>query len=359
MPMQSAVPGSGPKPASHPPPVARRATLRDVAERAGTSRTTAHYVLTGRDREMRIGEATRRRVLRAADELRYRPDLMARGLRTRVTRTIALVTDTVATEPYAGGLVYGALAAAAERGYLMFVCETGEDPTLEEHLLGELIDRHVDGFVYATVFTREVELPESLGSQRVVLLNCRTRDGGVPAVVPDERAAGRAAAGALLGAGHREAIWLVGEPNEQVIAAAERMQGIRAALADAATDLAGVVDSAWWPESAYEEFGAFLDGGGDPRAVICFNDRVALGVYQALSARGRTVPADVSVVSFDDSDLAVWLQPPLTSVALPHRELGVRAMRLLLDDNPPAVGELRLPMPIRVRESIGPPGRAA
>src|SRR5690349_17673747 len=87
-----------------------RVTLQDVADRAGTSRTTAHYVLTGRDREMRIAEGTRRRVLRAANELRYRPNLMARGLRTRVTRTIAFISDTVATEAYAGDLVYGALA---------------------------------------------------------------------------------------------------------------------------------------------------------------------------------------------------------------------------------------------------------
>lgn len=331
--------------------------MRDVAERAGTSRTTAHYVLTGQDRDMRIAEETRRRVLRAANELDYRPNLMARGLRTRVSRTIALITDTVASAPYAGGLVHGALAAAAQRGYLLFMCETGEDPSLEQQLLGELLDRHVDGFLYATLFTREVELPEALGSQRVVLLNCRTRDGRFPAVVPDERAAGRAAATALLDAGHREGIWLAGEPNEQVIAAAERLQGIRAVLAEAGTELAGVVDSRWWPESAYEEFGAVLDAGGGPRAVICLNDRVAMGVYQALTARGLTVPGDVSVVSFDDSDLAAWLQPPLSSVALPHRELGAEAVRLLLEGDPPRVGEITVPMPIRIRESIGPPPR--
>ena len=141
------------------PAMPHRVTLQDVADRAGTSRTTAHYVLTGQDRDMRIAEETRHRVLRAANELRYRPDLMARGLRTRVTHTVALVTDTVATEPYAGGLVYGALAAAAERGYLLFVCETEGDPELEEQLIGELLDRHVDAYLYASTFTRDVELP--------------------------------------------------------------------------------------------------------------------------------------------------------------------------------------------------------
>src|SRR4051794_21158147 len=141
------------------PRVGQRATLQDVADRAGTSRTTAHYVLTGRDREMRIAEETRRRVLRAAAELRYRPDLMARGLRTGVTRTVALITDTIATEPYAGDLVYGSLAATAAHGYLLFVTETGEDAALQDQLIGQLLDRSVDAYVYASLFTREVAVP--------------------------------------------------------------------------------------------------------------------------------------------------------------------------------------------------------
>jgi len=330
-------------------------TLQDVAERAGTSRTTAHYVLTGQDRDMRIAEETRRRVLRAANELRYRPNLMARGLRTRVTRTIALITDTVATEAYAGGLIYGALAAAAERGYLLFVCETEEDAELESQLLGQLADRHVDAYLYASLFTREVVVPPELGSERVVLLNCRAAGSGCPAVVPDEREAGRDAARILLEAGHRESIWLVGEPDQLVIAGMERMAGMQEVLKEAGVALAGTVPCTWWPESAYEQFGALLDGGSDPAAVICMNDRVALGVYQALTARGRSVPADVSVMSFDDSDLAVWLQPPLSSIALPHKEMATAAVELLLAEGDLRDTEIRLPMPVRLRESVGPP----
>jgi LacI family transcriptional regulator len=330
-------------------------TLQDVADRAGTSRTTAHYVLTGQDREMRIAEETRRRVMRAANELRYRPNLMARGLRTQVTRTIALITDTVATEAYAGGLVYGTVAEAAERGYLVFVCETEEDPDLEEQIIGELADRNVDAYIYASLFTRVVDLPAELRSQRVVLLNCCAPGSGIPSVLPDERQAGRDAARALLDGGHHRDIWLVGEPNLGVIAGNERTAGIAEELSQAGTALAGTVDCLWWPESAYEQFGAALDDGARPSAAICMNDRVALGVYQALTARGRTVPADVSVVSFDDSDLAVWLQPPLSSVALPHRELAQQAVRLLLTEGDLCEEEIRLPMPVRLRESIGRP----
>jgi LacI family transcriptional regulator len=332
-----------------------RATLRDVADRAGTSRTTAHYVLTGRDREMRIAEGTRRRVLRAAHELRYRPDLMARGLRTRVTNTVALVTDAVASEPYAGELVAGALAAAAARGYLLFVCETGEDPELEARLVEELLARHVDAYLYATFFTREVELPPVLRGQRVVLLNCRAPGSGLPCVLPDEVAAGRSAATALLHAGHREGIWLVGEPAPHVMAAVERLQGIDEVLSGAGVGLAGVVPSAWWPEPAFDGVSDLLARGVRPRAVICLNDRVAMGVYQALAAHGIAVPAEVSVVSFDDSDLAVWLRPALSSVALPHRRLAATAVDLLLGEGAPGAREHRVPMPLRLRESVGAP----
>jgi LacI family transcriptional regulator len=330
--------------------VEQRVTLQDVAERAGTSRTTAHYVLTGQDREMRIGEETRRRVLRAANELRYRPDLMARGLRTRVTRTIALIADAVASEAYAGDLVAGALAAAAVRGYLLFVCETGEDVELEETLVEELLARHVDAFLYATYFTRDVVLPAALRGERVVLLNCRAR--GAACVVPDEVGAGRTAAEALLAAGYRDGIWVVGEPAAQVFASVERLRGIEEALGATGVRPAGTVSCSWWPESAFEAFGAFLDEGHEPAAVLCVNDRVAMGVYQALAVRGRRVPDDLSVVSFDDSDLAVWLQPALSSVALPHRELAATAVDLLLREGGAPPGEHRVPMPLRRRESI-------
>jgi LacI family transcriptional regulator len=200
-----------------------------------------------------------------------------------------------------------------------------------------------------------VTLPPELSSERVVLLNCRAPGSGFPSVVPDELEAGRDAARALLEAGHREGIWLVGEPDEKVIAGVERSAGIREVLGQAGVELAGTVECTWWPESAFEQFGALLDGGARPAAVICMNDRVAMGVYQALTVRGLSVPRDVSVVSFDDSDLAVWLQPPLSSVALPHRELATAAVALLLADGDLRDTEVRVPMPVRLRESIARP----
>jgi LacI family transcriptional regulator len=334
---------------------APRVTLRDVADRAGVSRTTASFVMTGR-RDMRISADAEERVRRAARELNYRPNLMARSLRTNDSQTIGLISDVIATEAFAGELVRGTLATAVLRDHLMFIGETEGDTAVEQRLAQDMLDRGVRGFLYGAMFTRRATVPAILRGHPVVLLNCVTRARGYPMVVPDEREAGRTAASALLTDGHRDEIWVVGEVLPHVIAATERLDGVRRALGAAGTEPAGLIDCLWWPEQARQAVTTFLGDGGRPTAFIAMNDRVALGVYQAVASAGLRVPDDVSVVSFDDSDLASWLQPRLTSVALPHFELGRVAVELLLDESR-RPGVHRIPMPLRDRASIAPPAR--
>jgi LacI family transcriptional regulator len=334
----------------------QRATLLQVAQRAGVSRSTASFVLAGRHLDMRISEDARQRVLRAAQELDYRPNLMARSLRTKVTRTIALVSETIASDPYAGRAIHGSLAAAVAHGHLLFIGETEGDPVVEEKLISDFLDRQVDAFVYASMFTRHVRVPKLLRGRPVVLLNCLTR-AAKPAqhtVIPDELAAGFTAARTLLDAGHHSGIHLVGNAAERVFAARERLAGIKEGLGEGGARLAQPIDCEWWPDSAYEAVSRALQGGLRPRALICLNDRIALGAYQALRAAGRVIPDDVSVLSFDDSELAAWLRPQLTSISVPHYELGWQAGESLLGpDAEPAVH--RLPMPVRLRASVGKP----
>ncbi|MEV6597158.1 LacI family DNA-binding transcriptional regulator [Actinoplanes sp. NPDC051346] len=334
----------------------QRATLLQVAQRAGVSRSTASFVLAGRHLDMRISEDARQRVLRAAQELDYRPNLMARSLRTKVTRTVALVSDTLASDPYAGRAIHGSLAAAVAHDHLLFIGETEGDSVVEEKLIADFLDRQVDAFVYASMFTRHVRVPKQLKGRAVVLLNCLTRAArpAYHSVIPDESAAGCAAARTLVEAGHREGIYLVGKPAHHVFAGRERVAGIREGFGAVGIRLAGNIDCDWWPEPAYDAVRRALADGLAPKALICLNDRVALGAYQALREAGRTIPDDVSVLSFDDSDLAAWLRPQLTSIALPHYELGWKAVELLLGEpRDPAVH--RVPMPVRLRASVGKP----
>src|SRR4051812_10468315 len=251
----------------------QRATLLQVAQRAGVSRSTASFVLAGRHLDMRISEEARQRVLRAAQELDYRPNLMARSLRTKVTKTVALVSDTIASDPYAGKAIHGSLAAAVAHGHLLFIGETEGDPVVEEKLISDFLDRQVDAFIYASMFTRYVRVPKLLRGRPVVLLNCLTRAAG-PAqhsIIPDELAAGASAARTLIDAGHRQGIHLVGTAAEHVFAGRERLAGIREGLSAAGVELAGAIDCDWWPDSAYEAVSRALATGPPPKALICLN----------------------------------------------------------------------------------------
>ena len=363
---------STPQPPPHTPDdgESRRVRLTDVARRAGVSPTAASFVLTGRREEMRISEAVASRVLQAARETGYRPNIVSRSLRTGRTHTIGFISDTVATTRFAGNLIRGALEAARDRDHLLLIAETEGDPTLERELLEAMIDRQVDGIVLASMYTRKLAVPEVLGSQRVVLLNAiPARPAPLISVVPDELGAGRAAANVLLSAGHRKGIYLVGvglrgsdRPKPRsALAAVERLHGIETSLASAGVRPAGAVGCEdWEPEFGYETIRKLLDGGSNVKALICFNDRLAIGAYNALNDFGLEIPADVSVVSFDDDPIASWIRPKLTTIAIPHYELGRRSVEALLAAEGPEELErassagvvVRVPMPLRERASV-------
>lgn len=349
---------------------ARRVTLAEVAKAAGVSPTTASFVLSGRGPEMRISRDVEQRVLKTADRLQYRPNIVSVGLRTGTTQTIGFVSDTVATSRFAGNLIKGALEEARERGVMLFIGETEGDPELERRLVQAMQDRQVDGIILASMYTRTITVPRELTSAPAVLLNALpSAPSPLASVLPDEAEAGRAAAQVLLDAGHGDAIHLIGAgPGiEDVppggVAAVERLHGILETLAAAGLAVAGgTLCRAWEPQDGRDATRALL-ARERPKAIICFNDRLALGAYQALAEAGLAVPRDVSVVSFDDDDIASWIRPGLTTVALPHYELGRTAVEVLFDamggregdgDAPGRVH--RVPMPVRVRESVSAPG---
>jgi LacI family transcriptional regulator len=302
--------------------------------------------------------------LRAVQETGYRPNIVSRSLRTGTTQTIGFVSDTVATLPFAGHLIWGALDAAREQGHLLFIAETEGDPELEHQLIEAMHDRQVDGIVLASMYTRKVNPPKGLLDGPAVLLNALpTVKSRIPSVVPDEAEAGRTAARVLVDAGYLDGICLVGagpppaKAPKDSVAAVERLDGIRRALKAAGAEISAAVGcSEWQPEDGYEAVKTLLKRRTRPRALICFNDRLALGAYRALDEYGLRIGDDVSIVSFDDDLIASWITPGLTTIALPHYELGRAAIELLLAGQSRANGRggrvYRVPMPLRVRESV-------
>lgn len=333
-----------------------------MAKRAGVSPTAASFVLTGRREEMRISTTVAERVVEAARAIGYRPNIVSRSLRTGTTHTIGFISDTVAIQPFAGNLIKGALEAARDLGYLLLIAETEGDPQLEQQLVETMTDRQVDGIVLAAMYTRKLAVPKALRNHNTLLLNAvPTRPGPLVSVIPDELEAGRTAARTVLEAGHREAIYLIGaSPGPRgpagAVAAVERLQGIEEALAAAGLKIAGAVACVdWQPELGYDAVTRLLDSGAKPSALICFNDRIAVGAYHALADKGLEVPTDVAVMSFDDDPIASWVRPKLTTIAIPHYELGRRAIELLLD-RPADLGAtglvVRVPMTLMRRDSV-------
>ncbi|MEV8207354.1 LacI family DNA-binding transcriptional regulator [Streptomyces sp. NPDC079189] len=338
----------------------RRVTMADVARKAGVSPTTASFALSGRT-DMRISEASRERVLEAARELGYRPNVTARSLRTKSTQTIGFVSDRITTTPFAGDVIRGAMEAARQKDHLLFITEAGGDRAAESSLVHALLDRQVDAVVYASMFTRYVTPPKELFGRRVVLLNCLAPGFDAPSVVPDEFKAGRDAARALLAAGHTEGIWAIGGHQavpatpEGIVAGNERMRGLEEVLREGGARLEGVVECDWDTLDGHREVSALLAAGHRPRALVCLADRVSFGAYQALGEAGLSVPGDVSVISFDDQDIASVLRPALTTLRLPHYQLGHLAMELILRPGPLEAAVHRVPMPLQSRASLAAP----
>lgn len=345
----------------------KRVTLTEVAHLAGVSRSAASFALNGRT-DLRISAETAARVREAADQLGYSPNLAAKTLRTGKSGTVALVSDFVGTTSFANAMVRGALRALGEADTLLFTVDTQGEAATESRALQNLVDRDVDGLLYSSMFTRKVELPHLARRMPVVLLNCISDEPAVPAVIPDERAGGRTAARTLLEAGHRDDIWFVGTfpagfsggaawHGWSPLALTERLAGIEDELGESGTRLAGTVaiDSDWDVPNGHGAMQQLLATGNRPTAVICANDALAVGVYHALQEAGLNVPRDVSVIGFDGGAYVNTVMPQLTSVALPHEQLGREAVRILLN-SPNDPGVRRLPMPLLVGASIGAPG---
>lgn len=328
-------------------------TLSDVARRAGVSRTTASYIINGRATQMRISAEAQARVQRAVAELAYRPNRSARSLRTARTQTIGVLSDHVASGAYGTRMLAGAGAAARARDHLLVIAESEGDPRLEALLIQEMLDRRVDGIVYVRLVTAAVSVPPALLDQRVVLLNCVDETSGKPCVLPDDEEGGRTAASALAEADRAGAVWVVGQdPTPNATAGRLRLAGVLARLRETGAELGGVVPCPWAVGPAYDALRQAFAAGLRPSGLVCMNDRVALGAYQALADAGLRVPDDVSVVSFDGSELAGWLRPPLTSVALPFDQMGLEAVRLLIDGGSDGAEVVRLPMPLLSGESV-------
>nr|WP_262926861.1 substrate-binding domain-containing protein [Microbacterium sp. MF43] len=280
-------------------------------------------------------------------------------MRTQQTRTVGLISDQIATTPFAGRMLAGAQDAARESGHLVFLVDTGGDDDIERNAISALTAQQVDAMIYACMWHRVVDAPAGL-PPTTVFLDCRPAGGGFRSVVPDDRAGGYTATRELIDAGHRRIAYL--DTDDAPIASRLRHEGYLEALSEAGitADPTLHVTGATTAQGGRSAADLLLDLPDDrrPTGVFCFNDRMAVGVYTAAHHRGLEIPRDLSVIGYDDQQLVAAEQdPPLTTIALPHYDMGRWAMEVALgvraegDEDATHLMEC----PVVRRDSVGPP----
>ncbi|MGI9048846.1 MAG: LacI family DNA-binding transcriptional regulator [Rubrobacteraceae bacterium] len=308
----------------------RSPTIGDVAKLAGVSPTTVSFVLNDVGGSS-VSARTRERVRRSVQDLGYRPNVAAKLLRASRSHTIGFVTDEIASTPFASGIIEGAQDMAWENGKILMIVNTGRNRKMEERAAEMMLERRVESIIYATMFHRAVEPPKGFREVPAILLDCYSEEGHWPSVVPDEVSGGRTATEALLVKGH-ERIGFINLPSGSP-AAEGRLEGYAQALEarrlvfDASLVKCGDGRSSGGYSGALE----LMLAADPPTAIFCGNDPTAMGAYEALKELGLYIPQDVAVVGFDNQALiADQLRPPLSTVALPHYEMGRWAVNYLI-----------------------------
>jgi LacI family transcriptional regulator len=336
----------------------RHPRLREVAEEAGVSVTTVSVVLSGTPNSG-IPLVTQERVREAASRLGYVPNFSAQSLRTTRSRTLGFITDGIATSPFAGEMIAGAQVAAWKRDYVLLIVDAGGSRELADSAARVLLGRRVERVIVASWFHRAVDVPSSLHGHTRALANCFTKVGDYPTIVPDEVGGGYVATRRLLQREHGPVGFLNMRPG--IPAGPGRLKGYKRALREAGVPYDSSVVLSTKTGQAHEGFALtnrLLDEHPELRLLFCGNDRTAMGAYEAIKLRGLRIPEDIGVVGFDNQQIiAAELLPGLTTVSLPHYEMGERAVEVALDAPPSheraVPGEVeRVPCALVERDSV-------
>lgn len=334
-------------------------TIKDVAERARVSFTTVSHVVNG---TRSVSEDSRKRVLQAIKELRYVPSAAARSLKINRTFTIGLITSN-SSNPFFAEVVRGVEDTCYEAGFNVILCNSDDSPNKQRRYMRVLNEKQVDGLIVMSSGFG-VELAQALQSVVVpcVEVDRDMDDVAVDMVQVDHEFGAHLAMAHLLSLGHRRIACIAGP--QSLSPALQRVRGYKNALAAANID----VPEGFMRESDFTSAGGYramiglLNLPERPTAVFAGNDLMAIGAICAAAEAGLRIPADLSIVGFDDIALAAYTNPPLTTIAQPMNETGRLAARVLIDriERPSGSPQREVLKPsLRVRQSSGlPPHKA-
>jgi LacI family transcriptional regulator, galactose operon repressor len=333
-------------------------TLKEVALRAGVHVTTASRALNPATSSL-VNPATMRRVQAAARELRYQPNAMARGLKTSRSMSVGVLLPDL-TNPLFPPIVRGIEDVLARSGYTTLIANTDNDLDRQVTLFDTLRARQVDGIIVATARREDKLFVDAYqDGARIVLVNRKVDHSDIPSVTGDDHDGVAMAVRHLIEIGHTRIAHIAG-PQDTTTGRA-RLRAYRQALDDAGIepDPGFVMLTNGFTEiEGAKATRAMLDSGKVPTAVVAANDMIALGCLDAFGERHLRCPQDISLVGFNDMPFVDRLTPPLSTVRVPHYQIGAEAARMLLDrlGNPDLpTKSITLPATLVLRESTAPP----
>jgi LacI family transcriptional regulator len=328
-----------------------------VAQLAGVHAATASRALNPRTRPL-VNADTARKVLKAAETLGYLPNPIARGLKTARSSTVGLVLPDL-TNPLFPPIVRGIEDVLSPAGYSAWIVNTDNDPEREKAAVESLRSRQVEGLIIATARIEHPLLRQLHGNgMKMVLVNRRVDGVDIPSITADDSAGIALAVDHLVGLGHRRIAHLAGPQSTST--GVVRARAFRYCVRDHGLDddpgLIAYCD--YWNETeGARALRTLLDSGQSFSAVVAGNDLIALGCYDVFAERDLVCPDDLSVVGFNEMPFLDKMRPPLTTVSVPHYEIGAEAARMLLEliDEPDrGARSVLLSTSLVVRQSTAP-----
>jgi len=302
-------------------------TLRELAKAAGVSVSTVSRALTKSRHPVK--KEVRRNIARLAEELGYRPNAVARSLRTNRTFTVGVIADDISS-PFTPIIIHGIQDQLRREGYFSIIISTDWKPQAEVQAIDDLISRAVDGVIFVESWYRTSNEALDLAKKPYVFVHRLFQASYRYSVIPDEQYGASLAVGHLLGLGHRN-IGFISGPRD-FYSSTDRLVGYQNELNQVGVPFRPeyVEVGTWEIGSGYEATQRLLKASPNPTAIFATNDMMALGAIHAIQDVGLHVPDDVAVVGYDDRTIAAMARPTITTVSLPCYEMGVVSARLLL-----------------------------
>lgn len=329
------------------------ATIKEVAGRAGVSSATVSHVING---TRYVSDAVREQVLNAMAELGYRPNALARSLRSGQTHTLGLILPDSAN-PFFAEVGHSIEIAAFDQGYSVILCNTENDFAKETLYMDVLTKKQVDGMIFVATGDRSDSLKNLVEMEvPTVVMDRDFPELELDVVLTDNLQGGYLATQYLISLGHKRIGCIAGPSG--INPSARRVTGYKQALEAArlAIEPKLVMNGDFHPETGWEAGRAMLSQPNPPTAIFACNDLMAMGVLRAAAELGLRVPDDLAVVGYDDIEFASYTNPPLTTIKQPKDEMGLATLRFLLGrikDKQSAPQRALLPVSLVIRGSCG------